>query len=96
MEFFLFKKENSELKPLPHDSGGYFDLTTDEAIDIRREMHVALTQFGIDVEALHHEVAEGQHEIDFKYGDALKTADNSITLRFVLKAIAQRHGWRRP
>jgi len=92
LEFFLFKKENSALKPLPHDSGGYFDLTTDEAIDIRREMHVALTQFGIDVEALHHEVAEGQHEIDFKYDDALKTADNSITLRFVLKAIAQRHG----
>jgi len=92
LEFFLFKKENGELKPLPHDRAGYFDLTTDEAIDIRREMHVALTAFGIDVEALHHEVAEGQHEIDFKYGKALKTADNAVTLRFVLKAIAQRHG----
>jgi len=92
LEFFLFKKENGDLKPLPHDKAGYFDLTTDEAIDIRREMHHALTAFGIDVEALHHEVAEGQHEIDFKYGPALKTADNAITLRFVLKAIAQRHG----
>jgi len=92
LEFFLFKKENGELKPLPHDKAGYFDLTTDEAIDIRSEMHHALTAFGIDVEALHHEVAEGQHEIDFKYGPALKTADNAVTLRFVLKAIAQRHG----
>jgi len=92
LEFFLFKKDNGSLKPLPHDKAGYFDLTTDEAIDIRREMHHALTAFGIDVEALHHEVAEGQHEIDFKYGPALKTADNSVTLRFVLKAIAQRHG----
>ena len=92
LEFFLFKKENGALKPLPNDRAGYFDLTTDEAIDIRSEMHHALTAFGIDVEALHHEVAEGQHEIDFKYGPALKTADNAITLRFVLKAIAQRHG----
>ncbi|MBD3307435.1 type I glutamate--ammonia ligase [candidate division KSB3 bacterium] len=92
LEFFLFKKENSKLEPLPHDTGGYFDLTSDEAISIRHEMHVALSGFGIDVEALHHEVAEGQHEIDFRYADALKTADNAITLRFVLKAIAQRHG----
>lgn len=92
LEFFLFKKENGKLEPLPHDTAGYFDLTTDEAIDIRSEMHHALIAFGIDVEALHHEVAEGQHEIDFKYGPALKTADNAITLRFVLKAIAQRHG----
>ncbi len=91
LEFFLFKKENGNLKPLPHDTAGYFDLTTDEGIEIRSEMHHALTAFGIDVEALHHEVAEGQHEIDFKYGPALKTADNAITLRFVLKAIAQRH-----
>jgi len=92
LEFFLFKKENAKLEPLPHDTGGYFDLTTDEAIDIRHEMQTALAGFGIKVEALHHEVAEGQHEIDFRYADALTTADNSITLRFVLKAIAQRHG----
>lgn len=92
LEFFLFKKENGELKPLPHDHAGYFDLTTDEAIDIRHEMHHALSAFGIEVEALHHEVAVGQHEIDFKYGNAVKTADSAVTLRFVLKAIAQRHG----
>jgi glutamine synthetase len=92
LEFFLFKKENGKLKTLPHDTAGYFDLTTDEAIMIRQEMHAALKSFGINVEALHHEVAEGQHEIDFRYANALKTADNAITLRFVLKAVAQQHG----
>lgn len=91
LEFFLFRKENYKLEPLPHDTAGYFDLTTDEAITIRNEMHFALSTFGILVEALHHEVAEGQHEIDFRYADALTTADSAVTLRFVLKAIAQRH-----
>lgn len=92
LEFFLFKKENEKLHPLPHDLAGYFDLTTDEAQAIRRDMTISLQKFGINIEALHHEVAEGQHEIDFRYGNAVKTADNGITLRFVLKAIANRHG----
>jgi glutamine synthetase len=92
LEFFLFKKENSHLEALPHDTAGYFDLTTDDAIIIRSEMHEALSAFGIYVEALHHEVAEGQHEIDFRYDNALTTADNAVTLRFVIKAIAQKHG----
>ena len=52
----------------------------------------ALEAFGISVEAAHHEVAAGQHEIDFEYADALKTADNAITFKFALKAIAQQHG----
>ena len=52
----------------------------------------ALEAFGIRVEAAHHEVAEGQHEIDFEYADALKTADNAVTFKFTLKAIAQQHG----
>jgi glutamine synthetase len=91
MEFFLFKRENGALKPLPHDKGGYFDFTSDKAYDIRRDMTVALESFGINVEASHHEVAIGQHEIDFKYDNALKTADSAATLRFVLKAIAQRY-----
>jgi glutamine synthetase len=91
LEFFLFKKENGTLKPLPHDSGGYFDITTDQAFDIRREMKVALSKFGIEIEASHHEVALGQHEIDFKYGKAVTTADSGTTLRYVLKAIAQKH-----
>lgn len=90
LEFFLLKKENG-LKPLPQDKAGYFDLTTDRAYTIRQEMTESLAQFGILVETSHHEVAGGQHEIDFKYDNALKTADNATTLRFVLKAIAQRH-----
>ncbi len=92
LEFFLFKKYDGDLKALPHDRAGYFDLTTDEALLIRHDMTVNLQKFGINIEALHHEVAAGQHEIDFRYGNALKTADNGITLRFVLKAVAQQHG----
>lgn len=91
LEFFLLKKENGQIKPLPNDRASYFDLTADQAYDIRREMTVALEKFGIDVETSHHEVADGQHEISFKYNNCLKTADNAITLRFVLKAIAQKH-----
>ncbi|MFC1651565.1 glutamine synthetase family protein [Patescibacteria group bacterium] len=90
LEFFLFKKENG-LKPLPHDTGGYFDLSTDRAYDIRREVTNALEKFGINVEVSHHEVAKGQHEICFRYDNALKTADNAVTLRSTLKAIAQKH-----
>ncbi|MBL7988806.1 MAG: type I glutamate--ammonia ligase [Chlorobi bacterium] len=92
LEFFLFKKENGKLTALPHDQGGYFDQTTDAAAEIRQEMTVSLQQFGIDVEALHHEVAIGQHEIDFRYCDALAGADASVTLRYAFKSIAQRHG----
>lgn len=93
LEFFLFKKdENGRLTALPHDEAGYFDQTADLAADIRQEMTFALQEFGIDVEALHHEVAIGQHEIDFRYMDALGGADASVTLRFVLKSIAARHG----
>ncbi len=92
LEFFLFRKENGRLLPLPHDNGSYFDSTTDQAYDIRRDMNTALQQFNINVEASHHEVALGQHEIDFRYADALTTADSGTTMRFVLKAIAQQHG----
>jgi glutamine synthetase len=92
LEFFIFRKENGKLLPLPHDSGNYFDQTTDQAYDIRRDMSTTLERFGIDVEASHHEVAPGSHEIDFKYADALTTADSGTTMRFVLKAIAQQHG----
>lgn len=89
LEFFLFKKQNGSITALPHDSGSYFDLTNDQAYKIRRDMMVALEKFGIEVETSHHEVARGQHEISFKYGNALKTADNAVTLRSVLKAVAQ-------
>jgi len=91
LEFFLFRKENGKLEPLPHDSAGYFDQTTDLAVEIRQEMTDMLRGFGIDVEALHHEVAVGQHEIDFRFGDALTMADQASTLKFVLKYVASRH-----
>ncbi len=94
LEFFLFKPHpDGELLPLrPHDQAGYFDVSTDLAHSVRRQMVTALQALGITVEALHHEVAAGQHEIDIKYGEALRTADNAVTLRVTLKAIAQRNG----
>jgi len=91
LEFFLFRKENGRIAPLPHDQGGYFDLTTDLAAAVRKDMIKALEAFGIKVEAGHHEVAVGQHEIDFEYADALTTADNAITFKYTLKAVAQLH-----
>ena len=92
LEFFLFRKDGGEIAPLPHDRAGYFDVSTDLASDVRKDMVVALTEMGITVEQAHHEVAIGQHEIDFRYADALITADNAITFKFTLKAVAQRHG----
>ncbi len=92
LEFFLFRKEDGKISPLPHDQGSYFDLTTDLADEVRKDMIRALQAFGIKVEAGHHEVAVGQHEIDFEYADALTTADNAITFKYTLKAIAQQHG----
>jgi glutamine synthetase len=93
LEFFLFRRDNDgEIAPLPHDTAGYFDYSTDLAQEVRQDMVDALEAFGIRVEAAHHEVAEGQHEIDFEYSDALRTADNAITFKFTLKAIAQLHG----
>jgi len=93
LEFFLFRKDaEGRIRPLPHDTGGYFDFSTDLAQAVRRDMVNALEAFGIRVEAAHHEVAYGQHEIDFQYSDGLTTADNAITFKFTLKAIANLHG----
>jgi len=93
LEFFLFRRgPDGGIEPLPHDQAGYFDFSTDLAQEIRQDMVDALEAFGIRVEAAHHEVAVGQHEIDFEYSDALATADNAITFKFALKAIAQQHG----
>jgi glutamine synthetase len=94
LEFFLFKiHPNGGLLPLePHDRAGYFDISTDLAHSVRRQMVDALQSMGIDVEASHHEVAAGQSEIDFKYGPALTTADHAITFRTTLKAVAQKNG----
>jgi glutamine synthetase len=92
LEFFLFQSENNRISPLPHDRASYFDLSTDLASDVRKEMVLALADLGIVVEQAHHEVAIGQHEIDIRYADALTTADNAITFKYTLKAVAQRHG----
>ena len=93
LEFFLLRRDREgAIAPLPHDETGYFDFSTDLAQEVRQDMVDALEAFGIRVEAAHHEVAVGQHEIDFEYSDALRTADNAVTFKFTLKAIAQRHG----
>jgi len=92
IEFFLFRKEGEQISPLPHDRSGYFDVSTGLASDVRKDMILALTEMGIVVEQAHHEGAVGQHEIDFRYADALRTADQVITFKYTLKAIAQRHG----
>jgi glutamine synthetase len=93
-EFFLFRPGASgEATTNTHDVGGYFDLApADLGEEARRAMVAVLEQMGFEVEAAHHEVAHGQHEIDFRYADALKTADNIATFRFVVKHVAQQFG----
>jgi len=93
-EFFLFLVD-SEGNPttITHDKAGYFDLApVDLGENARRDMCLALEEMGFEVEASHHEVAPGQHEIDFKYNDALTTADAVMTFKMVVKIIAQKHG----
>lgn len=94
MEFFLLRPDvaDSAIPLHPHDAVGYFDMPTDLTAGLRRQMTMALKAFGITVESLHHEVAIGQHEIQFEYADALRSADNAMTLRVALKVIAQRNG----
>ncbi len=93
-EFFVFKRgDRGEPTTATHDVGGYFDLApADLGEDARRAIVAALEQMGFEVEAAHHEVAHGQHEIDFRYADALTTADNIATFRFVVKYVAQQFG----
>ncbi len=93
-EFFLFMKdEKGAPTTITGDEAGYFDLAPmDAGEDARRDMVLALQDMNFEVEAAHHEVAPGQHEIDFRYADALRTADNIATFRFVVKTIANQHG----
>jgi len=92
-EFFLFKPNNGGVHPVPHDVGGYFDFSPhDEAVRVRSELMEALRSMGLEVEVGHHEVAIGQHEIDFRFADALRTADNVLTLKYTVKAIAAQNG----
>lgn len=91
-EFFLFEEEDGKATTITHDAGGYFDLAPkDLASDVRRDIIYGLEEMGFEVEASHHEVAEGQHEIAFKYADGLTTADNIATFRAVVRAIAAEH-----
>ncbi|MFZ7120577.1 MAG: type I glutamate--ammonia ligase [Eubacteriaceae bacterium] len=93
-EFFLFEVgEDGEPALKTHDNAGYFDLApVDLGESARRDMVMTLKEMGFEIEASHHEVAPGQHEIDFKYADALTAADNIMTFKMVVRVIAQRHG----
>jgi len=94
LEFFLFHTDaegGPTLKTL--DNGGYFDMgPIDLGENARRDMVLALEEMGFEIEASHHECARGQHEIDFKYSEALETADRMVTFKLAVKTIAQRHG----
>ncbi len=93
-EFFMFKLgPNGEPSTVTQDVGAYFDLTpVDQGEDARRAIVDVLEQMGFEVETAHHEVAHGQHEIDFRYADALTTADNIATFRFVVRNVARQFG----
>ena len=93
-EFFLFKSDEKGNPTMElNDQGGYFDLApTDLGENCRREIVLTLQEMGFEIEASHHEVAPGQHEIDFKYADAVKAADQIQTFKLVVKTIARQHG----
>ncbi len=93
-EFFLFKRNGkTDVHPVPYDVGGYFEFSAnDDAVLVRTELMDALVAMGLDVEMGHHEVALGQHEIDFRFSDALQAADHVLTLKYTVKAIAAKHG----
>jgi glutamine synthetase len=93
-EFFLFKRNGPDsIHPVPHDVGGYFDFSaSDEALRVRAELMEALSSMGLQIEMGHHEVALGQHEIDFRYTNAVEAADNILTMKYTVKAIAAKHG----
>ncbi|OZU88593.1 type I glutamate--ammonia ligase [Virgibacillus indicus] len=93
-EFFLFKLDEKGEPTLDlNDHGGYFDLApTDLGENCRRDIVLELQELGFDIEASHHEVAPGQHEIDFKYQDALRACDDIQTFKLIVKTIARKHG----
>lgn len=93
-EFFLFKLDSAGKPTLEfNDNGGYFDLSpVDCAEDCRRDIVLELQKVGFTIEAAHHEVATGQHEINFKFDSALEACDNVQTFKVVVKNIAKRHG----
>ena len=94
-EFFLFERApEGGPTTMTHDSASYFDLgPLDKGEEIRRVIVEQLVEMGFEVEAAHHEVAAGQHEIDFRYADALVTADNLTTFKFIVRNVANRYGY---
>ncbi len=92
-EFFLFHQDDHNRPTVAtHDQGSYFDLSpVDKGEFARRDMVIALQDLGFEIEASHHEVAPGQHEIDFRYADALTTADNIMTFKLVVRTVANQH-----
>ncbi|MFO8077524.1 MAG: type I glutamate--ammonia ligase [Thermoplasmatota archaeon] len=91
-EFFLFKKNGEKTTLIPNDTAGYFDLShRDFAEGVRSDISIALEKLGIHTHTSHHEVSDGQHEINFEYADAITTADRVITLKYVTKIIATLH-----
>jgi glutamine synthetase len=93
-EFFIFNRDADGTPRVdPHDTAGYFDVgPMDKGEEVRRAIEDTLVQMGFHLEASHHEVAIGQHEIDFRHADALTCADNLITFRYVVRSIAAQHG----
>jgi glutamine synthetase len=94
LEFFLFQRDkNGDPTTITHDTGGYFDLSPmDLGEDARRDIVSVLETMGFEIEAAHHEVAPGQHEIGFKYAEALETADRVITFKMVVRKVAMDYG----
>ena len=95
LEFFLLKSDDGDAITLPRpvDTASYFDHPTNSvAASLWRQLAETLGRFGIEPEAMHHEIAPGQHEMDFRYSHGLKTADNIVTFRVVLKTLAQQKG----
>ncbi|MBI4213956.1 MAG: type I glutamate--ammonia ligase [Chloroflexi bacterium] len=94
LEFFLVRADHESVGSgvFGPDRAGYFDATQDELANLRKEIVTDLEEMGIMVDASHHEVAYGQHEIDLRYADALRTADNTMAAKTAVKALAQRHG----
>ena len=93
-EFFLFRRDaDGRATTITDDVTGYFDVEPDDSgIDCRRKIIKTLEAMGFEIEASHHEVAEGQHEINFKYADALTAADNTVTFKWVVRSIASEFG----
>lgn len=93
-EFFLFEKDaDGKITTRTHDKGGYYDMGPDDMGEtVRSDIVSTLQEMGFDIEASHHEVSDGQHEIDFKYSDILTAADNVATFRIAVKVIAAKYG----